>query len=457
MNIHSIKFKIICWYTTILILVFAIVLGGSFIAAEYYGESNVKSELQDEIKDLQEDVLRYPDYFPREDLLSYYDDGVMLSLYDEDQDLINGVVPDDFPENIGFEENHMRKIHVGEENWYLDDKQIKMQDGTIIWVRGIHSYSPIVWMTERMIILFCILFPVLMLAAVFLGYHMIQRSLRPLQQIITTANEISDSGDINAQLPLPAVRDEFYDLTLTFNHMFKTLQETFHRERQFSSDAAHELRTPVSILLSHCEYCLEELDLTAEAREELEIIRKKALQMSELVGALLDLSRTEDHSMHPVLENIDLPMLAESVAEELEEKAAAKKIHLEVVSFMKSPFILADMGMMARLFINLMENGISYGKENGYVHVQLYSKDSDVCIRIKDNGIGIPEDALDKIWDRFYQVDLSHSESPGFGLGLPMVRQIVACHDGKIRVESQVGKGTVFTVVLPGAALQDEA
>lgn len=449
MNIHSIKFKITCWYTGILILVFGMTLGGAFAAAEYYGESNVKEELQDEIEDLEEDMLRYPDYFPEKDLISYYDDGVMLSIYDKDFRLLNGVVPDQFPENIGFEENHMRKINIEEEYWFLNDKKIHMKDGTVIWIRGIHSYSPIVWIAERMIFLVSILFPILLLITVLMGYYMIQHSLRPLHTIISTANEITSSGETNMQLPLPAARDEFYELTVTFNRMFDTLHENFCREQQFSSDAAHELRTPVSVLLSHCEYCLEELELSGEVREELLLIQKKALQMSELVSELLLLSRTEKQSFSPDIEEVNLSMLAESVAEELEDKAAEKGIRIEIRDSLKNPLILADMGMIARVFINLIGNGISYGRENGFLQVCLYEKENEIFMEFRDNGIGIPKEALDKIWDRFYQVEPSHSSSGSFGLGLSMVKQIVGCHGGWIGVESTVGEGSVFSVRLP--------
>lgn len=116
---------------------------------------------------------------------------------------------------------------------------------------------------------------------------------------------------------------------------------------------------------------------------------------------------------------------------------------------MKNTLMYADMSQLTRMFINLLDNGITYGKENGYVKIFFEEEQGYVCIRVEDNGIGIPENALDKIWNRFYQADKSRSLSQGFGLGLFMVKHIVDGHGGTIEVRSKVAEGTVFVVRLP--------
>ena len=196
--------------------------------------------------------------------------------------------------------------------------------------------------------------------------------------------------------------------------------------------------------------CLEELDLSGEAREELLIIQKKIFQMSDLVSNLLTIARAENNRYQPVFEKVELPMLAETVMEELSEKAAARNIQLELHTHpdLSSLTIDGDMEMLTRLLINLIDNAISYGRDNGFVNISIHQQEEQVCIEVKDNGIGIPADKLDKIWDRFYQIDQSHSTS-GFGLGLFMVKYIVSCHKGKITVNSIPGKGSTFTVLLP--------
>lgn len=449
MKIHSIKFKITCWYTCIIVLVFSIVWGGAFAYSEYYGEDSIKVEVLDEIKDLQEDMMRYPDYFPDRDLMSFYDDGIMLSIYDTDFELINGILPDGFPTGVRFENGSVQKVQVGEDNWFFSDKRTEMPDGSEIWIRGIHSYSPIVMMVRRLTTLLCIMLPLLIVFTAFVGYRMIHRCLSPIRTITQTANEITSSSSLSKRLPMQKTKDEFYGLCSTINQMFDNLEQTFQRESQFSSDAAHELRTPVAVILSHCEYCLEEVELTEEARAEIKIIQKKAMQMSELVSQLLAISRTEKLLQKPDFDEVDLSILAESVTEELEEKAAVKNISLEVVNHLDDPVIWADMSLITRMFINLIDNAIIYGKEDGFVKIYMDEEKSGVSIRFQDNGVGIPENALDKIWDRFYQADPSRSMSQGFGLGLFMVKYIVECHQGTVKVSSRSSEGTEFIVRLP--------
>lgn len=449
MKIHSIKFKITCWYTCIIVLVFSIVWGGAFAYSEYYGEDSIKAEVLDEIKDLQEDMMRYPDYFPDRDLMSFYDDGIMLSIYDTDFELINGILPDGFPTGVRFENGSVQKVQVGEDNWFFSDKKTEMPDGSEIWIRGIHSYSPIVMMVRRLTTLLCIMLPLLIVFTAFVGYRMIHRCLSPIRTITQTANEITSSSSLSKRLPMQKTKDEFYGLCSTINQMFDNLEQTFQRESQFSSDAAHELRTPVAVILSHCEYCLEEVELTEEARAEIKIIQKKAMQMSELVSQLLTISRAEKLLQRPDFDEVDLSILAESVTEELEEKATVKNIRLEVVDHLDNPVIWADMSLITRMFINLIDNAIIYGKEDGFVKIYMDEEKSGVSIRFQDNGVGIPENALDKIWDRFYQVDTSRSMSQGFGLGLFMVKYIVECHRGTVKVSSRLSEGTEFIVRLP--------
>ncbi len=446
MKNRSIKFKITCWYTCIMLLVFFILLGGTLTASEYYSEDNIKEELHDEIEDLQEELLKYPEYFPDKSLTSYYDDGVMLSIYEDDGSFINGVLPDAFPENISHQENLIRKVQNEGRHWFLDDHQVTMMDGSRIWIRGIYSFSSIAWMIQRLTFLTRILFPLLIFLTAFVGYRMIQRSLHPIQEIISTADTITASGALSTRLPMPSIHDELYDLSATFNRMFDSLEEHFQREQQLSSNAAHELRTPVSVMLSRCEYCLEELELSDAVREELKQIRQKLLQMSDLITSLLEITRRERASFHPDFEEIDLPMLAESASEELEEKAAQKDIRIHVSCDLHDPVITADMGMITRLFINMIDNAIHYGKEHGFIQIRLKEQDDRILIEFEDNGIGIPVDAQQQIWDRFYQVD---SSSSGFGLGLPLVKQIIDCHHGTISVSSIPGRGTLFSFLLP--------
>lgn len=448
MKTGSIKFKITFWYSAIILVVFVIVLGGAIYSSEYYSSSNIKEELLDEVKDLQKELYRYPDTITDESIVPFYDDGIMLSVYDKDFNFINGFVPDIFPSDVPFQDNTLQEVNDGEDKWFLYDRKTTMPDGNNYWIRGVYSVSSINVMMQRFTTLLAVLLPILMIITAFVGYRMINRSLQPINAIHQTANDIIASSDLSLRLDVPAAKDEFYYLTKTFNQMFDHLENQFVREQQFTSDAAHELRTPVCAILSHCEYCLDELELTPEAREELMTIHKKTLGMSDLINSLLLIARAENGRYMPNYEEVNLEIIAETVFDELGEKAAAKNIDLELIHQMKNPVILADMDMMMRLFLNLTSNGINYGKNNGFFRISMTQVEQQICLEFTDNGIGIPPEKIDRIWDRFYQADASHS-SEGFGLGLFMVKYIVNCHNGTIQAESTVGGGTKFTVCLP--------
>ncbi len=449
MKIHSIKFKITCWYTGIITLLFGVIFLCALWYLGRYSEEAVSEEIQDEAGDLLENFYGDSPDFPLENRTLFFDDGVMLSVYGEDSEFIDGIFPEDFPEDTPLMGGAMRKVRQQGESWFVYDRKAELSDGQTVWIRGIYSYSSLVTDNLWMLRLMAVLFPLIAVFTGLIGYRMLVKALRPVLLITETANEITSSMTLSRRIPVPMNRDEIYELCRTFNQMLESLEKNFQRERQFSSDAAHELRTPVSVILSHCEYCLEELDLPEEAEDEIKVIQKKARQMSELVSRLLEISRSERKKDSLEKEEVDLILLAESVAEELQEKAEQKEITIEIDDQLKNPVILADMSMMTRLFINLTDNAVAYGRKRGYLRIHMTEEGDQVSLRFEDNGIGIPLEEQERIWDRFYQVDAGHTRGENFGLGLFMVRQIAEWHKGTVSVESRPGRGSTFTVILP--------
>lgn len=449
MKMRSIKFKITCWYTCIMTGVFGLLLLAAGWYFGHYSVAVIEEEIQDEVQDLEENILRYPQFFPAENVAVYFDDETMLSVYDGDGLFIDGIFPEDFPTEYPLARGRARRVEMKNDSWLVYDEKLESADHGTLWIRGIYSYNPLMTGNVRMIWTLLLVLLLLVFFTAFIGYRMLQQALRPVHAITETANEITSSMTLSRRIPVPENKDEIYELCRTFNQMLENLEADFLRERQFSSDAAHELRTPVAVILSHCEYCLEELDLSEETREELCMIQKKAKQMSELVSRLLTISRSERRKNKLEKEEVDLALLAEMVSEELQEKAEQKGIRIEVDNQLADATIVADMSMMTRVFINLIDNAITYGRKQGYVKICMQEEEERVCIRFEDNGIGISPEDQERIWDRFYQVDASHTSGENFGLGLYMVKQIVDWHGGTISVESKLARGSVFTVMLP--------
>lgn len=301
-------------------------------------------------------------------------------------------------------------------------------------------------LNNRLLLVLAFIIPLLIIGTAFLCYRMVCRVLIPVSTITDAVNEISGTKNLSKRLPTLETKDELSYLTDTFNGMLDTLEDTFEAEKQFTSDAAHELRTPLFVIIAHCEYCLEELNLEGEVKDEIEIIYSKAQLMSQLVSQLLLMARAENRNYSPVFEDVNLGLLTELVVEELEEKASKKNITINLPAENDNIVMKGDQILLTRMFINLIDNAISYGRQGGYVNISIQKQPSNIIIFIKDNGIGIPEDELDKIWHRFYRGDKSRAQAEGFGLGLSMVQWIVSQHGGTIAVESTLDEGTCFTI-----------
>ena len=194
-------------------------------------------------------------------------------------------------------------------------------------------------------------------------------------------------------------------------------------------------------------------ELSEEEKEEIMIILRQARRMSKLINEMLMIARGEMSESYD-MEEVDLILLTEVIVEELREQAEKKKIQISVSSD-RDVKMMGNHTLLLRMMMNLVQNAISYGKEHGHIDI-LWKEQGDMIIgEVKDDGIGIDQKHLPKIWDRFYRVDKSRSrENGGTGLGLSMVRFIVAVHGGKIRVESKKGEGTSFIFQFPKESIK---
>ena len=229
--------------------------------------------------------------------------------------------------------------------------------------------------------------------------------------------------------------------------MFDRLQSSFDRETQFTSDVSHELRTPISVISSQSQYGLKYVEINDETREIFENILDESKKMTNLISKLLMLSRMDKGSQKLTIENTDFSEVVEIVVEMKMEKAEEKNITIES-DVVENLYADVDKSMITRVFINLIDNAITYGKENGKILIKVFQNKDRIVCKVEDDGIGIAKEHMGKIWNRFYQVDSSRS-GDNSGLGLSLVKWIIDAHKGTINVESELGKGTVFTFEFP--------
>ncbi|WP_274955015.1 sensor histidine kinase [Anaerostipes butyraticus] len=444
----SIKMKVTLWYTGILSVILGIVLAGIFIFTNVTGLSVTEEEVQGAVTGFVGNIRFQDSTFYMDGDTEFYNDGIMFCVYDQDGQLLYGSMPVDFPSRTALQSHNARIIENGQKQWMIYDAAYSYGNGKALWVRGItsiHNMEVFLLMARRALL---ILFPGIVLLIGAVGYFMTKRALRPVDDICERADHISGGDDLSQRLPLPKVRDEMYHLTERFNEMFERLQKSFEKEKQFASDASHELRTPVAVLISQCEYLLEHGELGQEQKEEVQVILRQAKKMSALVSQMLMIAREEKMADPEQFEDVDFGMLAEIVSEEMESQAAGRGISIHV-DVQEQQIVRGDQTLLMRMMMNLIQNAVLYGKKGGNVWVRVFEKNGMVNGEVEDDGIGIRKENLDKIWNRFYREDKSRGEEEGTGLGLSMVKWIVKVHGGRIRVRSQKGKGSVFSFSFP--------
>lgn len=268
--------------------------------------------------------------------------------------------------------------------------------------------------------------------------------LAPLQRITQTAAMVTGS-DLSKRIPVPRSNDELQEMSLTLNRMLDRLQESFETQRRFTADASHELRTPVTAIAGHANYLLRRTRPDPEQVDSLTVIRHEADRMGKLVNDLLELARA-DAGFSINLEPINLVEVAETVHMEVAPVAGSAQVTVNTAQPVLE--VMGDATRLKQVVLNLVQNALNAGAET--VAISLSHDRQSVTLEVLDNGPGIPENAISHLFERFYRVDGARStRGNGSGLGLPIVNWIVQQHEGKVEVESRVGEGTVFRVVLP--------
>jgi signal transduction histidine kinase len=286
------------------------------------------------------------------------------------------------------------------------------------------------------------------------AYLLARATLRPVEAVTATAREMGEE-DLAKRLPVANPKDEIGGLTTTINGLlarldaaFRRREEALSRQRRFAADASHELRTPLTSISGHArmlgEWALEGDKETA--RRSVEAIRREAGRMRGLVESLLTLTRgDEDASME--VGRYDLAAVAKE-ATETAGAAADGRVSVEFVASEREVLATFDRGRVLQVAAILLDNAVKYAPEGGSVTVSVEERGDGVALTVSDTGVGIPEDQLPLVFERFYRADAARTEE-GVGLGLSIARQIAEAHGGTIRANSKAGVGSTFVLLLP--------
>ncbi len=281
------------------------------------------------------------------------------------------------------------------------------------------------------------------------GWRLVRRAIRPIDDISAAAVKIS-AGDLSQRINVAETESELGKLATILNSTFARLESAFAQQRQFTSDAAHELRTPVSVILTQTQTALNREREAADYKQTVEACQRAAQRMRKLISALLELARLD--AGQEVLKRLRFDF-SKTVVDCVElVKPLAEERGVKIVTELSPLEITGDSERLSQVATNLLTNAIQYNKPKGEVRVKLALQNGLAILTVSDSSSGISREDLPHVFQRFYRGDKSRTGGSNTGLGLAISKAIVEAHGGTIEVASEENTGTTLTVILPRAA-----
>ncbi len=291
--------------------------------------------------------------------------------------------------------------------------------------------------------------PLWLLASAGVGYWMSRKALAPVDVLVRTAREITGTN-LNQRLQTLRTGDELQRLTDTLNEMLERIETAFQKIAQFTADASHELRTPVSLIRTEAELALRRSRTDTEYKESLRQILHEAERTTQLIEQLLQVARADSGRESLSMQNLDLTKILRGTVSIWQQVAASRNLEFSASIPEIEISVLGDQALLRRLADILLDNAFKYTPSPGAVRLVVEVLQETAVITVQDSGVGVPREEQDKIFERFYRVDKARSrEQGGVGLGLAIAQWIVSQHQGTICVESRQGEGSTFRVTLP--------
>lgn len=443
----TIRKRLSLWYTFMIMLF----LGAGFSLAYQM----FKAALIDRVYDnIARDTAIVADEVEHENGISFFDldeeeeealtAGVIYTLYSMEGEWLDGHEAgwvDEFSQTFG----EIRKIIHDKEEWLLSDR-LSYDDGELVgWVRVLLPMAPVNESVERLFFIGIAGIVPCLIISLLGGLVIAHVALMPVQKITRTARKIG-GGDLSTRIESGGSNDEVGQLALAFNEMADNLEASFEREKRFTSDASHEMRTPLTVIMSYADDALKRNDLQTY-ETAMGVILEKSRHMQDVFSQLLTLARAGEMKDTAYFEKVDIAAIIEDIVDEMREYAAGKRIIVKT-ELQNNIFMWADQMLLTRMFMNLIDNAVKYGKEDGMVYVKAEQGQNGISISVSDDGIGISEKDIPHIFDRFYRSDKARS-GLGSGLGLALVKMITQLHSGEVSVESVCGESSVFYVNFP--------
>lgn len=441
----TLRWKMTAWYTLM-----SLVLLVGFSAGLYFvARRSLESALVNEMKLAQKQLLAQAE---NEDGKFEFENEVPVSssvnylfTNEKGEALLSSAKSPPAISLIPWDEGAARNILLEGQRFVLMDSRLASEEGFPLRVRMTASLREVDRTLQTILTVSYIFIPLMTAVAVFGGLMISRRSLRPIRSVIASARVIT-AGSLSRRIPQTAVRDEVGELITTVNRMLSSLEDAFEREKRFTSDASHELRMPVSVIMAYAESLLADARVCGDDRQAIQTILNESRQMEKIITQLLMITRGQAGRYPLCLEEVSPAEIVRSVGEQYADLMREKNISLQA-DIPDGLSIKGDLSLLSQMLLNLVGNAVKYGKQDGYVRISCEKLENRVCIKVCDDGIGIPEESLPNIFERFYRVDASRDRS-GTGLGLSIASWIAKAHGGEILAQSKQGQGTCFTVFI---------
>ncbi|MCM1286023.1 MAG: HAMP domain-containing histidine kinase [Acetobacter sp.] len=461
----TIRAKITLWFSVLVILLTTIMFSLMFVISNSVLDDDVKETLADVVADNANEIefiddinsqemevgdqyLQYKDaYIEIDDDYLNESSGVYCALYDADGNLIYG--ENTINAKVSTDKG-IKKYTYNNEHYYVMCKALSGEKLDGLTLVGIINENANETTLSRIVNLMLFVLPVLAVLGIVGCYLISGHLLKPIRKITCSAESISGGNDLSKRIEPEQVHDELYVLSEAFNNMFNRLEKSFEEEKQFTSDIAHELRTPVSTILAQSELTLSKQRTEEEYIKSLNVIKRQSLRMKNIVEEMLQFSRLEKLKEVPNAKEFNLSSLIENIKE---EQMTRNVRSIKIQSDIESNIILnGNSDMICQLVNNLISNAFKYGRDEGNILLSLKQNDNEILLSVQDDGIGIEKSMQDKIFNRFYQADNARTVKDSgcsIGLGLSIALHIAKLHGGYITVESEINKGSIFTFVIP--------
>jgi len=460
------------WYLAVMALIFVLTLAGMFLGMRAAMLQNIDSDLENRANEMIHYLWKHHDLRGRNDSPMTWEDSFYRSSgMQRDEELyqlqdytgawlyqspamkdlaIPGAAPD------LKDTTHLTSLSRGQHHLRVLTRSVVVA-GKIFVFQFVAYIDPTLAVLDRFKAVSLIALPLLLLTASAGGYWLSGRAIAPIAKITATAQRLSERN-LSERIPLPRAHDELHELTIVLNETFGRLEASFQRVRQFTADASHELRTPVTVIRTTAEVATERTRDSKEYDEMMHVILQESETMSQLVENLLSLARRDSGEATAPLTTASIAEVMEDIKGQAGAMAAIGKLALTIAATSNQMQILTHRSTLKRLLLILVENACQYTPEGGSIRISVSHTDAHAFLEVQDTGIGIAQDDIPHLFERFFRgANAREFRSAGSGLGLSIAQALAEPLEAVITIKSAPLQGTVVRLRVNRANASDSS